>query len=256
MEAILEAKDVSYTYPGGIRALNQANVSIIRNKVTAILGPNGSGKTTLMMVLAGLLKPEKGEVLLNGKNIFNNIDEARRRIGIVFQDPDDQLFNLRVRDELEYGLKQLNMNREEIESRINKIVKKFKIEHLLNRSPFTLSYGEKKIVITAAIIITDPEIILLDEPLSNLSSENRKIIYNIIEEYISKGNTVVISTNDVLAAFELSDYIFILRNGQTVFNGETKNLINDEVDLRRYGIDDPFELCEKIVVRKHFKGDD
>jgi len=203
-----------------------------------------------MLVLAGLLRPEHDEVLLNGRNIFDNIDYARGKIGIIFQDPDDQLFNLKVRDELAYGLKQLKLSKQEIESKMNEIANKFKIKHLLNRSPFSLSYGEKKIVLTAAIIATDPEIILFDEPLSNLSIENKTNIYNIIEENIGDGKTVVITTNDSLAALELSDYIFILKRGEIVFKCETEELINNAEILERYGIENPFRLCEKIMVKR------
>lgn len=250
MKIVLEAKNVSYTYPGGIKALNKASIKIAKNKVTAILGPNGSGKTTLMLVLAGLLKPDEGEVILEGRDVFKENNYARRKIGMVFQDPDDQLFNLSVRDELIYGLKQLGINNDEIESRINRIADKFKIRHLLNRSPFELSYGEKKIVLTAAIVVTDPEILLFDEPLSNLSKENKTIIYNIINEYINRGKTIVLSTNDSLAAIQLSDYIFILRNGEIVFKCSTKELINNLSILENYGVENPVKLCEKIMMRK------
>lgn len=224
----------------------KASLVAFKGKTTIVIGPNGSGKTTLLLVPAGLIKPENGTVLYKGRDIFSQLSTARKEIGIVFQDPDDQLFNTTVFDEIAFGLKQLDLQKEEIEKRVLEISERLKIKHLLDRSPFLLSFGEKKIVALAAILVVDPELLILDEPTGNLSREYKEIIKQIIAEYKAQGKSVIIATHDIIFATEILDYICILNNGETIEIGTKHEVLKDPQKLTKAGIDHPYIILEKL----------
>lgn len=239
MAALLEAVDVWFTYPGGVRALRGASLAVSRGEVVALTGPNGCGKTTLLMVSAGLLKPEKGCVLFRGRPLSEQLPGARRSIGLVFQEPDDQLFNATVYDEVAFAIRQLVSDEREVEERVLSICEKLGIDHLLDRPPFALSVGEKKRVALASVLVYEPEVVLLDEPLANLSAEAADEILGIIRELRGRGKAVVVATHDVELIAEIADRVYLMSGGKTLASGPARDVLSREGLLRRAGIRPP-----------------
>jgi len=221
----LELVDVWFRYPGlSDYVLRGVNLKIT-NGLTVIVGENGSGKTTLLMIMAGLLRPERGKVLFNGMDIFKEIRHIRGIMGVVFQDPDDQLFNFTVYDELAYTIRQ-----------ITEVSELLGIKHLLDRNPFRLSYGEKKLVTIASALVHDPKIILLDEPTAFLSRRHARRIVSIIRQLSSNSKTLIIATHDP-CLLSITKSVVVLQNGiaetMSVADAYSDDYISDLLGLNR-----------------------
>ncbi len=195
---ILEARDVWFRYPGSRDyALKGINLALEQGQLYNITGPNGAGKSTLLLVLAGLLEPERGSILFRGRPLRDQLPSARRYIGILFQNPEHMLFNPIVYDEIAYTLRQIHSNENEIHKRVSQAVEALGLRRdILSRPTHALSYGEKKLVALASIISYDPEILLLDEPYTNLAPRYIEKINRIIESYISQKRTVVVVSHE------------------------------------------------------------
>ncbi|MFN3383405.1 MAG: energy-coupling factor ABC transporter ATP-binding protein [Archaeoglobaceae archaeon] len=211
MDFAVVARGVSYRYPDGSIGVENADLIISRGERVAIVGENGSGKSTLIFLLSGLLKPSKGEVKILG---FPNkeIEEIRRRVGVVFQNPDDFLFNPTVRDELLYVPRQLEMSKEEMERIVQEFSEIFGLKDVLHKPPFRLSGGEKKKVEIASVLVYKPEIIFLDEPTANVDAKTRRIIKEIIKGY---DGTVVVATHEIDVA-KLCERVLVMKKGKII----------------------------------------
>ena len=206
------AKDVSYRYPDGTLGVENVSLEIKKGEKVAVIGENGSGKTTLIFLLSGLLKPSEGEVKILG---FTNkqIEEIRKRVGVVFQNPDDFLFNPSVRDELLYVPRQLGLSEKEMKEIIQRFSELFGLKDVLEKPPFRLSGGEKKKVAIASVLVYTPEIVFLDEPTANVDAKTRKLVGEIITSY--KG-TVVVATHDLEIA-EKCERAIVMKKGKVIF---------------------------------------
>ena len=195
---ILELKNIWFKYPGMENyVLKGISLELESGKTYFVTGPNGAGKTTLLMVAAGLLKPEKGEVIFQGKQLSKQLPEARRHIGVLFQNPEAMLFNPIVYDEVAYGLRQILSSQEEIDRKVKDAIRKIGLsENILHRLVHRLSYGEKKLVAFASIISYDPKVLLLDEPFTNLSYENIEHVVSVILDFKSRGKAILIVGHD------------------------------------------------------------
>jgi cobalt/nickel transport system ATP-binding protein len=256
-DAIVSAKEVKFTYPGGIRAINGVSLEIQRGERVAILGPNGSGKSTLILLIAGLLTPEKGEItVFNEKTTSRNFQKLRQKMGIVFQDPDDQLFTQSVIEDIEYGPKNLRLPESDIKNRSDHVLEKMRIRHLRDRPPHRLSFGEKKKVSLATALVMEPELLILDEPTANLDLVSRRDLIRTLNELNAAGTTVVISTHDVEALSELADRIVVISRGVLVGEGETSKVLQDLPLLESAGLEPPaivklfIELRSMGIVRE------
>ncbi len=219
--------------------LRNINLNLNKGEVLAIIGPNGSGKTTLLMIAGGLIKPERGEVFFNDKPLMKQIPEARRRIGILFQDPNDQLFNPTVYDEIAFALRQLKYSEDEVKLAVYEIAEQFNIKELLNRPPYKLSEGEKKIVALASILIYRPELLLLDEPTSNISSKYIDKIENLIMEMKSENKAVIITSHNLDFIASIADRICLINKGEIIAEGETSEILFNEEALRKVELKPP-----------------
>lgn len=179
----------------------------------AIVGPMGSGKTTLLMILAGLLNPEKGVVKLGSTIITGGEPQARRLVGIVFQDPDEQLFNPTVYGELAYALRTMGLGEDEIKERVGMVAESLSIKDLLGRPPHRLSYGQKKLVALASVLVYEPYLLLLDEPTTNLDKDSFEKVLRIINKYRAENRIVVITTHDIDTVIRASTKLCVLSNG-------------------------------------------
>lgn len=223
-DTVIEAENISYTYPDGTLGFDELSVKIREGERIAIIGANGSGKSTLLLVLSGLLKPTTGKVRILGVNPEENIEEVRKNVGFLFQDPDIFLFNSTVFDELRYVPSQLEWSEEKIKEEVSKIAEEFKISGILKKPPFRLSGGEKKRVALASILIYSPKILFLDEPFANVDAKTKRKILEILETY---DGTVVFTSHELELVESLADRIIVMSLEKKVI-AETDKL-NEEI---------------------------
>ncbi|ACX52316.1 ABC transporter related protein [Ammonifex degensii KC4] len=210
-------RHVSYRYPTGETALEDISITVRPGECLILVGPNGSGKSTFLKLLAGLIFPFEGEVWAFGKPItpalLNDPEESyafRRRVGLVLQNVEAQLFCPTVWDEVAFGPLHLGWDREQIEKRVDETLKLMQLESLRERFPHRLSGGEKKKVALASVLVIDPEVLLLDEPTANLDPRSQKWLLHFLMELTSQGKTVVMATHELHLLPFLADRIAIL----------------------------------------------
>jgi cobalt/nickel transport system ATP-binding protein len=236
----VSAKEVRFTYPGGIKAINGASLEIKKGERVALLGPNGSGKSTLILLFAGLLIPEKGEIsVFNEKTTSKNFQKMRRRIGIVFQDPDDQLFTQSVIEDVEYGPKNIKLPENDIKQRSKEVLEKIGIYHLKDRPPHRLSFGEKKKASLATALVLKPELLILDEPTANLDLASRRGLLDMLNDLNKEGTTILVSTHDVEALPELTERVIVINGGKILGEGATFEVLRNSKLLGAAGLEPP-----------------
>ncbi len=221
--SIIRVENLYYTYPEDKEALNNISFTVQEKDTVGVLGANGSGKTTLLFCLVNLLD-YKGSIKIFDKEVKNHLYEIRKKIGFVFENPDDQLFNLTVYEDVAFALKQQNLKEEEIEKKVDIILSTLNLLEYKNRQPYHLSYGEKKKICLAIALVTEPEILILDEPTNNFDPASRREFI-----YLLKGikETKIISTHDIDLAKQLCNKIVILNNGKLTYFG-SKEILFDE----------------------------
>lgn len=219
---LISARDLGYVYPDGSLGVRDVSIDIFAGERVGIIGPNGSGKSTLIFLLSGLLKPTRGEVRIFGiKPDKKNIESIRRKIGVVFQNPDDFLFNPTVKDELLYVPRQLEMSEEEMRALLFEYSKTFNLEGVLQKPPFRLSGGEKKKVEIASVLIYKPEVIFLDEPTANVDGKTRRIVAEMMKKY---EGTIIITSHELEIIKELCNRIVLMSKGKIVADTRIENL--------------------------------
>ena len=239
-ESIVSVENVKFSYPAGVSALKGVSLEIKQGEKVAILGPNGSGKSTLIILIAGLLTPSKGQIKVFGQSTSSkDFSKLRSRIGIVFQDPDDQLFTPSVKEDIEYGPKNLGLPTEVISKRCDHILEDIGISELKDRPPHRLSFGEKKKVSLATALILRPELLILDEPTANLDLLSRRGLIDMLNELNAEGTTIVISTHDVEALPELADRVIVVSHGSLLGGGEMHKVLQDVALLESAGLELP-----------------
>jgi cobalt transport protein ATP-binding subunit len=239
-EPIVSVEDVKFSYPAGVSALKGVSLEIKKGEKVAILGPNGSGKSTLILLIAGLLNPTKGQIKVFGQpTTSKDFPKLRSRIGLVFQDPDDQLFTPTVREDVEYGPKNLGLPAKVISERCDHILEDIGISHLKDRPPHRLSFGEKKKVSLATALILRPELLILDEPTANLDLLSSRALIDLLNELNAEGTTIVISTHDVEALPELADRVIVVSHGLLLGRGEMHEVLQDVALLESAGLELP-----------------
>lgn len=205
---VIKAENVSYYYPDGSVGIRDIDITIQRGDRIGLIGANGSGKSTLILLLAGLIKPTKGRVkIFDMEPDKKNIEKIRRRVGVVFQNPDDFLFNPTVRDELLYVPRQLEWDERRLNDALENYSQMFRIEQILEKPPFRLSGGEKKKVEIASVLIFQPDVLFLDEPTAYVDGKTRRQIMEILNEY---NGTIIVATHELDVAEKLVDKIALL----------------------------------------------
>ena len=225
---VLDLRGVAYAYPGGQQALFGVDLHVHRGERVALLGPNGAGKTTLVLHLNGILTPGAGTVTVSGLPVADDaLLEIRRRVGIVFQDPDDQLFMPTVRDDVAFGPANLGLRGAELDARVAEALDLVGVGDLADRAPHHLSFGQRRRVAIATVLAMRPEILVLDEPSSNLDPASRRELAAILR---SLDVTVLMVTHDLPYAVELCERSVVLSEGTVVADGPTRVVLGD-VDL-------------------------
>lgn len=228
MEGLIVFDDVSYSYAPGRYAIEHINLSIDKGEVVAVLGENGAGKTTLIKHINGLLKPQHGSVIVSGMNTKDTtVATLARQVGLVFQNPDHQLFAETVEKELMFALINFNFPKEEISKRVEWALKEFGLSGYKDRPPFLLSGGERKRLALASVLCYDPQIVILDEPTTGQDYRQKLHLAYLIKKLNSEGKTVVVVTHDIEFAADFIPRSVIMSKGRIIADGESKELLTN-----------------------------
>ena len=254
---ILKLENVCYTYEDGTEALKGIDLQVERGEKLAIMGANGSGKSTLFLTLNGINKPTSGRILYNQIPVDysrKGLLALRKKIGIVFQDPDNQLFSASVTQEISFGALNLGLPHEEARERVEKIIEELHISAFRDRPTHFLSGGQKKRVSIADILVMDPEIIIFDEPAAALDPKHARMIDEIIDQLSEKGITVILSTHDVNRALIWADRVALIDEGVIISEGTPDEIFTNDEVLAQTNLEKPtvlriFEsLCQSGVL--------
>ena len=225
-EPVIEATGLQYAYPDGTVALDGVDVRIAPGERVALLGPNGAGKSTLLQLLGGLIEPDAGSVRYFGST--TDADSVRDRLSVLTQNPADYLFNPTVREDLAYGPTQQDASQAAVDRRIEAVAERLGLTELLSKPPFRLSGGEQRRAALASALTVEPDVLLLDEPLSNVDAANRGEIIDLLDELSADGVTLVTSTPDTELLPHLADRVVLLNiEGAVVAAGSTREILTD-----------------------------
>ena len=228
-QAIVEVRDVSYLYPGGVKAIDGVSLSIKPGEFIALLGQNGSGKTTLAKLMNGLLKPTEGTVLIKGKDTKKmTVAECARIVGYVFQNPEHQIFASTIFEEIAFGPRNLGIPEEDVKRRVEESLKFVDLKKPLNAFPHLLSVGEKHRVAIASVLAMEPEFLILDEPTTGIDFGRSLQIMRLLQRFRDRGKTVMVITHDLYLAAEFAERIIILKDGKKFADGSAKEIISDK----------------------------
>jgi len=237
-ESALEVHELAFAYPDGSQALYGVDLTIQEGERVALLGPNGAGKTTLVMHLNGIHATQHGSVEVGGLPVTKeHLREIRRRVGIVFQDPDDQLFMPTVREDVAFGPANLGIRGDELDARVLAALEAVGMADFSDRAPHHLSFGQRRRVAVATVLAMEPEILVLDEPSSNLDPAGRRELADILR---SLQITILMVTHDLPYALELCPRALVMNRGVIVGDGPTVQILSDEELMRANRLELPY----------------
>ncbi len=244
-DPVLEVRGLAYAYADGHQALYGVDLRVHRGERVALLGPNGAGKTTLVLHLNGILTAGAGSVHVSGLPVGKDTTaEVRRRVGIVFQDPDDQLFMPSVRDDVAFGPANLGLRGAELDRRVERALAQVGMADYADRPPHHLSYGQRRRVAVATVLAMEPEVLVLDEPSSNLDPASRRELADILR---GLDVTVLMVTHDLPYALELCERSVVLSDGVVVADGGTREVLTDEALMAAHRLELPFGFDPRTV---------
>ncbi|MDP2401271.1 MAG: ABC transporter ATP-binding protein [Actinomycetota bacterium] len=236
----IDVADLAYTYPDGTPALDDVSFSLGHGESVAIVGANGAGKSTLLMQLTGFLMPTRGTVRIGDVPVTRaTLPDIRKSLGVVFQDPDDQLFMPTVAEDVAFGPVNLGLPAEEIASRVADSLARVGASHLADRPPYRLSGGEKRAVAIATVLAMCPNALIMDEPSSNLDPRARR---RLIELLAGFEHTKIIATHDLDLALELCERTIVMNAGAITADGPTREIFGDEALLEASELEKPLSL--------------
>ncbi len=233
---LIEIKALSHTFSDGHMGINSISLAVYKGEFIVVAGRNGSGKSTFLRHLNGLLSPDSGVIIVNGQDIKNHLIQTRKTIGMVFQDADTQIVGDTVFDEVAFGLENLKFNRQKINDKVTHVLEGLSLLHLKDRAPFTLSGGEKRKLAIAGVLVMDPQVIVFDEPFSNLDYPGTIQVLSTIIDLNRLGHTIIIATHDVEVIISEATRIIIMENGQIKEDGSPTDMVTH---LESYGIKEP-----------------
>jgi energy-coupling factor transport system ATP-binding protein len=262
----IKLKNVSYIYnentPFSHKALNDVNIEFKEGKVYGLIGPSGSGKTTLLQLINGLLLPTKGEVHVGDyvlkKNLkLSNLNKLRFNVGLVFQFPEEQIFEPTVKQEIEFSMKYFKYKLQSIDKRVSEALSMVGLDdEYLSRNPFNLSNGEKRRVSIASIMVFNPEILMLDEPTVGLDYNGKKKLIELIKLLNYRYHkTIIISTHDVDMLYQIADNIIVLDKGEVIIDDDKYEVFKHQSLLEKHHIKVPkiVEFTSKAISEKGIK---
>jgi len=228
---MIRFESVEYVYPNGVKALDGINLEIDDGEIVTIMGENGAGKTTLIKHLNGLLKPVKGRVLIDGIDTRKvTVASLSKKVGIVFQNPDDMFFSENIWEEIAFALRNFGYDEEVVKRRVENAINFMDLASYVDKSPFTLSGGEKKRLALAIVLAWSPDIIALDEPTIGQDILQKEKLLQVIKLLNSQGKTIIISSHDVEFIADLKPRIILMKRGKVVADGNAEEIfLNEEL---------------------------
>ena len=237
-EHYLSVDNLSFEYPDGYRALSNVNLNLSKGERLGVLGPNGAGKTTLILHLNGILGELKGDIKLNEISFTEeNISQIRKSVGLVFQDPDDQLFMPTVLEDVMFGPKNFGFNEKQVKENSIKALEQVKMLEFIDKPPHHLSFGQKRKVAIASVLASEPELLVLDEPSSNLDPASRRELIDILKNLEV---SIILVTHDLPMALEICGRSVILNNGKVTADTDTYKILKDEKTMSDNRLELPF----------------
>ncbi len=258
-EIIIEARNVFFTYDGDEKAsLQGVNIAIKKGNKVAFMGANGSGKSTFFLCLNGVHKPDAGSIFYRGKPVDYSkagLKKLRGRVGIVFQDPDNQLFSASVTQEISFGILNMGVPENEAKVEVERVIERMEITPFKDRPTYALSGGQKKQVSIADILVMHPEVIILDEPTGALDPKHTKLVNDWIDRLSSEGITILQATHDIDYACAWADEIVLMKDGKVLKQGTPQEICADKEILALTNLEEPTvyriyrKLCEKGILK-------
>ena len=237
---MLEVRDLYFDYPDGHEAIKNISFTIHPGEAVGIIGANGAGKSTLLMLLMGVLFPKNGKVLVGDVEVTKKtLPMIRQRMGMVFQDPDDQLFMTTVYDDVAFGPRNYQLSEQEVEQRVTMALESVGIPHLKDRAPFRLSGGEKRAAAIASVLSMEPDILIMDEPTSALDPKSRRRLISLLNSF---EHTKIITSHDLDTIVETCRRTIVIKAGEIVADGKTMDILTNVELLDRSGLEMPLSL--------------
>jgi cobalt/nickel transport system ATP-binding protein len=238
--ASIEIRDLCYTYPDGTSALQGISFCVQPGESVGLVGANGAGKSTFLLQLNGFLSPTKGQVLVGGVEVTSETPAAiRANVGLVFQNPDDQLFMPTVAEDVAFGPLHAGWPAEKVSSASADALERVGMSHLANRPPYRLSAGEKRAVAIATVLAMSPEVLVMDEPSSDLDPRSRRRLIELLRSF---HHTRIIATHDLELVVETCSRVIVLGLGSVVADGPTRDILNNEALMLAHGLERPHIL--------------
>ncbi len=236
----LEVKNLHFSYPDGFEAIKDISFSIAQGESVAIIGANGSGKSTLLSLVMGILFPDRGEIIVSDTKVTKKtLDLIRQRLGMVFQNSDDQLFMTTVYDDVAFGPRNYNLSESEVDKRVQEALTKVGILELKDRAPFKLSGGQKRAAAIASVLSMLPDILIMDEPTLGLDPKSRRRLINLLNGF---DHTKIITSHDLDMVLESCERIIVLKEGRIVASGPTLEILSDEKLLEDCSLELPLAM--------------
>lgn len=245
-------RNLKFSYDQETDVVKNVSFSVEKGSYTTIIGHNGSGKSTIAKLLIGLLEKEEGEILIDGKHLdMENIAEIRNKIGIVFQNPDNQFIGATVRDDIAFGLENHNVDPLEMDSIINRFSEEVNMTSYLDHEPTRLSGGQKQRVAIAGVLAMSPEILILDEATSMLDPLGKEDINQLVDQlHKSRQMTILSITHDIEEVVK-SDHVLVMNDGQIVMDGDPEEILMKVPELVKMKLDGPFTVKLAIELKKY-----
>lgn len=254
MDLLFKIQNLHYTYPDGTEALKGIDLEILRGSKTAIIGANGAGKSTLLLHLNGILSPRQGQVFFQGHQVQYTrayLMSLRQSVGIVFQDPDAQLFSSSVYQDISFGPVNMKLSGKEIELRVAQAMELTGIAGLASKPTHLLSHGEKKRVAIAGVLAMNPEAIIFDEPTAGLDPQLSAEMLELLEALHARGKTLICTTHDMDLAYAWADTCVVLGNGCVAAGGAPQKIFRDAAFLKANRLQEPVALRVFQEMLKH-----
>ncbi|WP_148137516.1 energy-coupling factor ABC transporter ATP-binding protein [Candidatus Formimonas warabiya] len=251
---ILEANNLEFSYLDGTKAIKNLSINIVRGKKVALVGNNGAGKTTLFLHFNGVHRPSKGVIRFKGEKIdYSNkqLKELRKSIGIVFQDPDNQLFSASVYQDVSFGPINLGWPEAVVREKVEQAMQKTSTWSIKDKPTHFLSHGQKKRVAIAGILAMEPEIIILDEPTAGLDPVGTGQMMQLLDQFNQTGATVILTSHNLDEVYAWADDIFVMENGNIIAQGNPEEIFRNEEVLRRANLVKPWvlEVYDHLVAK-------
>lgn len=239
---IIETKNLNYTYPDGTRALKDINLKLVRAERAAVIGSNGAGKSTLFLHFNGILRPTSGLIKVDGQEMSydkESLLKVRQKIGMVFQNPDDQLFSPTVEQDVAFGPMNLGLPMEEVEKRVEEALISVGMQGMEKKPPHHLSGGQKKRVAIAGILAMQPEVMVLDEPTMGLDPKGVDQVLDILYQLNQQKMSIIISSHDVEMVTEFANHIWVLHEGQIIGQGTPEEIFKETEMIKKAHLKPP-----------------